>query len=242
MKRSIIFLVIIFCMCSFLFYPSKVSADTKKITIVADEWFPYNGVPGSNNLGFLIDIAVTIFKEKGYLIDYQTKPWNRAISDTRNGKYDAIVGAFKEDAPDFVFPDIELGVSKSVFWVKKGATWKYEGMKSLDNVTVGVIKDYSYGEEFDKYIEKYQGDSKRVQIVFGDDALPQNIRKTIKGRIGTFIEDMMVCKSELKNLKFSDEISSAGQLSVDNVYIAFSPKIETSKAYAKILSEGVEKL
>lgn len=241
MKRFFCYSVILCMFCSFCFINNSI-AESKTISIVADEWYPYNGVPGADKQGFMIDIAVEVFKEKGYTINYKTIPWNRAKKEAKEGTYDAVVGAFKEDVPEFVFPDIELGVSKTVFWVKKESSWKFDGIKSLEKIKLGVIKDYSYGGEFDEYVKKYSNDSDRIETVFGDDALPKNIRKIIKGRIDVFIEDLMVCSSELKNLKFTDEIVYAGEMSVDNVYIAFSPKHPISKHYADILTEGMLKL
>ncbi|GAB6096989.1 transporter substrate-binding domain-containing protein [Desulfatiferula olefinivorans] len=190
----------------------------------------------------MIDIAVEVFGEKGYVIEYTNKPWNRAISECREGKIDAIVGAFVADVPDFVFPEIEQGVSRTLFWVKKGSQWKYDGINSLGNFPIGVIADYSYGEEFDNYVKKYKNDCKHVQVVFGDSALTSNINKLMKGRIEAFVEDMMVCRIELKKMTLSDEVQPAGLLTENNVYIAFSPILETSPAYAKILTEGMTTL
>ncbi|MBF0239724.1 MAG: transporter substrate-binding domain-containing protein, partial [SAR324 cluster bacterium] len=115
-------------------------------------------------------------------------------------------------------------------------------IQSLEKISLGVIADYLYGDEFDEYVKKYKDDDKRVQVVFGDGALSSNIKKVMIGRIDSFVEDMMVCNSELKNMKKSGDVVPAGQLVESNVYIAFSPNLETSEAYAKILTEGMIKL
>ena len=214
-------------------------AEDKKVSLRADEWFPYNGVPGSNLQGFMIDIATEAFKEKGYTVEYETMPWTRAVAEGRKGKIDGIVGALKGDAPDFIYPELEQGISSSSFWVKNDNPWRFAGVDSLKNICLGVIKDYSYGQEMDAYIKLHLEEPNLIQSVFGEDALNQNIRKTIKGRINTFVEDVMVCQAELKNSKFTGQLISAGIISTDKIFVAFSPNKEISKIYAKIVGDAM---
>ena len=242
MKDRFILSLIILTISIFTLFINHAVAEFKTISIGADVWYPYNGISKSSELGFMIDIAVEVFKEKGYSVDYKNLPWNRAKDECRKGKMDAVVGAYKDDVPDFIFPEIEQGVSKTVFWVKKGSTWRYDGIRSLEEIKVGVIADYLYGDEFDNYVKKYNGNVQRVQVAHGDTALSSNIKKLMKERIGTFVEDIMVCSVELKNMKLSEEVVPAGQLVENNVYMAFSPKLETSKTYAEILTEGMMSL
>lgn len=239
MKKGLIFISITLIISSLTFFINHAAAELKTISIGADVWSPYNGIAESNDLGFMVDIAVAIFKEKEYTINYKNLPWTRAKDQCRKGNLDAVVGAYKDDVPDFIFPEIEQGVSKTVFWVKKGTTWRYNGIQSLAKIRVGVIADYLYGEEFDNYVKQYKDNNERIQIGYGEAALSSNIKKLTIGRIGTFVEDIMVCSVELKNMKLSGEVVPAGQLVENNVYIAFSPKLENSKIFAKILTEGM---
>ncbi|MCP3921150.1 MAG: amino acid ABC transporter substrate-binding protein [Desulfobacterales bacterium] len=241
MKKLLFFSLGLLLIISAVVGNNEIKAASKTITLRADVWFPYNGKPGSNKLGFMMDIAVAAFKEKGYKIDYKTLPWNRAIKEARAGKFDGIIGAFKEDAPDFNFPKNELGVSKTVFWVKKNEKWKYKNMSSLKSVSIGVIKDYSYGDKFDAYIKKNMKNMKKVQVSFGNEALKNNIRKVLNGRTIAFVEDLMVASAELTDMKLAGKFKTAGMLSVDKVYIAFSPKSANAKKYADILSDAVKK-
>ncbi|MBF0239723.1 MAG: transporter substrate-binding domain-containing protein [SAR324 cluster bacterium] len=101
MKRGWIFVILV---TLFLMFLNHAVADSKTISIGADVWHPYNGVAKSSELGFMIDIAVEVFKEKGYTVDYKNLPWNRAKDECRKGNIDAVVGAFIDDVPDFIFP------------------------------------------------------------------------------------------------------------------------------------------
>lgn len=217
-----------------------VQAET--ITIVADEWCPYNCAPGSDKPGYMIEIAQKVLGEAGHTIEYSNMPWSRAIEESRRGRFTAIVGAARDDAPDFVYPDQPLGISGSVFAVKKGADWKYTGTDSLAAVSVGVIQDYSYSEEFDAYSATHAKDSKRIQVATGENALSTNIRKLDAGRIGALLEDKAVFEYQLAQEGKIGAFDFAGGLEEAEIFIAFSPAIPAAKDYAKLLGEGIANL
>jgi polar amino acid transport system substrate-binding protein len=217
-------------------------ADAETITLVADEWCPYNCEPGSDKPGFMIEIAQKVLGEAGHTVEYSNMPWSRAIEESRRGKFGGIVGAARDDAPDFVFPGAPLGISGSVFAVKKGDAWKYAGVDSLSGVSVGVIQDYSYAEDFDAYAEANAKDSKRIQVATGETALSTNIRKLEAGRIGALLEDKAVLEYQLSQEGKMGIFDYAGGLEEAEVFIAFSPAHAASKDYAKLLGEGVTKL
>jgi polar amino acid transport system substrate-binding protein len=235
--------VLILLLSVLLVSPVNSSADT--ITIVADEWCPYNCVPGTSKPGYLIEIAETIFKKAGHRVDYKTMNWSRSIETTRKGKYTAIASAAKGDAPDFIFPEKEQGFSKYAFFVKKGNPWKYSGVDSLKKVKLGLIQDYDYGEEVNGYLEKNK-DTSLAQYATGDDALERNINKAKLGRIDVILEDeavFLLKASEMgKTELFINAGYDTGPVEENVIFVAFSPSNPKSKEYAKILSDGMDEL
>lgn len=217
-----------------------------EISIRADEWMPHNGIPGSDKPGYMIEIAQVIFGKKGHTVDYAIFPWNRAVKQARKGKINAVVGAFKTDTPDFIFPDMEQGVSKLAFFVKKGTEWKYTGVDSFKSIILGVIDAYSYGEEIDKYVKDNE-ESEKLTVIFGEEALEQSVKMLLSDRITVFVEDAAVMQHYLNKIN-NQEIVLAGLVGSeeytpdDYIYISFSPKNPKSKEYAKILSDGMKEL
>lgn len=221
-------------------YVVSMSVKADKITIVADKWYPYNGTPNSTELGYGIDIVKSIFESAGHTIVYGVMPWHRAIIKTRNGKYNAVIGAFHEEVPDFIFPEEEFGVSEEAFFVKKGSTWKYKNVRSLLSAQVGLIKDYSYANELNVL---FKANKNIVQYVGGDKPLVLNIRKLLHGRIDVLVEDPNVLWQRAIKMGVAEKIVKRGNIKeVDNLYIAFSPKNPKSKEYAQIFSNGIRKL
>jgi polar amino acid transport system substrate-binding protein len=212
------------------------------ITLRADEWCPYNCQPNDEKPGFMIDIAKAIFDEAGHTIDYQTIPWARAISETRSGTYNAIVGTSKTQVSDFIFPTDEQGLSSVVFWILAGENWHYTGIPSLYNISVGINLGYSYTPEMNLYISENRFDMKRIQYVAGEHPKEINLNKLLEKRIFTYLEDRLVMLYYLRKKGIESQIKEAGLLLNEPVYIAFSPNHPKSQEYAKILSDGMEKL
>lgn len=224
---------------------TAVTSSADIISIVADEWCPYNCIPESDKPGYIIEIAVAVFQKSGHTVDYETINWSRAIEKTRKGKYTAIVGATKGDAPDFIFPDQEQGVIRDTFFVLKKSSWKYSGIDSLAGIKLGVIQDYDYGQIINQYLKK-NSNTPLVQFVSGDNALELNFKKIEAGRIDAILEDKNVFLLKASEMGKTDLFSHAGdEISPgrDNkIYIAFSPLNLKSKEYATLLSKGMDEI
>ncbi|WP_319470654.1 transporter substrate-binding domain-containing protein [uncultured Pseudodesulfovibrio sp.] len=220
-------------------YPNFESYSTKSITLVADEWCPYNCAPGSRLPGFLVEIAQRIFSQHGYKVVYMTMPWSRAVHDVKAGKFDAAVGALRNDAQSFIFPEMELGFSQHGFFTTQ-SDWKYSDTESLLDKTFGTVRSYSYGKAIDDLIANK---IINVEEVGSSTPFRMNIEKLTQGRIDFMIAERSVFSRYLKEHKLSKRIFYAGTPDLgEPVFIAFSPKKKTSKEYAKLLSTGIVKL
>lgn len=232
MLRKVLLGLLLAVCCSSLVFGQTIS-------VRADVWMPYNGEAGSEKPGYGIELLNEIFKPRGIEIDYQNMPWNRAIEDTRIGKFDCIIGAGKRDAEDFLFPQESMGFSLNHIFVKAGNPFKYSGLASLKEMKIGIIADYSYAEYFDKYIEEHKGDGKRIFVATGEDALAKMAKMVSAGRLDGFVENPLVVGQE----GWKDDVVSAGEVEgKDIIYVAFSPAKESSKNYAQIWDEGIKEL
>ncbi|HYX39072.1 MAG TPA: transporter substrate-binding domain-containing protein [Oligoflexus sp.] len=223
-----------------LFGASSGYADV--ISVRADPYCPYNCEPGSEKMGYMIDIAKAVFERAGHKIDYQSLNWARAVEETRQGKFMAIVGGLKTDAPDFVYPDVAVGSSQSCFFTKADSKWTYEGVKSLESMKLGVVKSYSFGDTLDPYIKANARNPKRIDYVSGDTALDLNIKKLLSNRIGVVLDDSAVIGYELKGRGLTDGVKVAGCDQAKEIFMAFSPQHPKAKEYAALLTSGIAKL
>lgn len=217
-----------------------------EVVLAGDVWCPINCEPDSDKPGYMIEIARQALAPHGHTVVYRVLPWARAIEEARRGDINGIIGAFKEDAPDFVFPEVEQSMLGDEFFVKKDSSWRYTGIDSLKDVSLAVILDYAYTDELDPYVQANLKDSSKIQAVAGDDALPINIRKLLKGRVEVVVESASVFWYTAATMGVADKLEEAGAVpEKTETYLAFSPApalAEKSAEYAKLLSEGTQKL
>ncbi|MDG0817864.1 substrate-binding periplasmic protein [Bdellovibrio svalbardensis] len=215
-----------------------------EIKIAADPWCPFSCESTNEKPGVFLDVAKKVFAAHGHQVTYEKVNWARAVSDTRNGKFVAIVGALKLDAPDFIFPEESFIDQKSCFYVSKGSAWRYKDISSLSNVLLGAVQDYTYGEPLDAYIARKKNDSARIDFVAGVGTTAKLLKKMADLRNDVIVEDKSVVDYNLKNNRDLQGIKMqlAGCLPSAPMYIAFSPRNPKSKEYAKIFSEGLRKM
>lgn len=210
------------------------------LSIRADYWFPMNGNPADPSPGYMIELVTDIMKQHNVTVDYQTMPWERALQMTREGKIDCVVGAYKGDAPDLLFPEEAWGIDTDTFYVRNDSNWTYNGLESLVGQKVGLISGYSYGDESDAFIKAHK---EIFQPLGGDTALEQNIKKLMSGRVTAIVDSELVLKSKLKKLGLVGQLKSAGPWGEpDALYIACSPNRPTSKQYLQWIDEGTRQL
>ncbi len=224
------------------------------VTLRADVWCPFNCEPDAKQPGYMVEIAKRAFGANKLEVEYKTLTWPRAIVDARDNKIDGIVGAATTDAPDFVYPHEPLGLIKNCFFTLPNSKWTYKDSSSLAEISVGVIKGYTYGEPLDAYVteqdklaeaSKKGGKSKsavaeKIQVVSGDTALELNYKKLQAKRIGAFIEEHNVLKSYMQSKKIPENaLKNVGCVKEDKTYIAFGPTNPKAKEYAKLLGDTV---
>ncbi|MFT5648939.1 MAG: polar amino acid transport system substrate-binding protein [Yoonia sp.] len=218
---------------------SSGSSDT--IVIAADEWCPYNCEPGSNNPGFMIEVAREALEPYGHEIEYKTLNWARSLHQAKIGDINGVVGAVVDEAPNFVFGPA-IGTYHDTVTFRKGEGFDPDEMMEHPNLRLGAINGYEYYGAVNDFIEGHQDDRQRVQFVSGEDALEKNIRKLIAGRIDAIAEvrSVMDYNLALFDLTTSVEIREIDE--ENDIFIAFSPSLSESQIYADQLSEGVELL
>jgi polar amino acid transport system substrate-binding protein len=209
-----------------------------EIAIVADPYMPYTGVPESENPGFMIELVKAILQKAGHTVVYKQLAWDEAMSQAKNGDVSAIIGASKEDLPDFIFPETEQACAQGAFYVTSLSIWKFAGIPSLEKICLGVINNYNYSD-IQPYIKVNRSNAARIRIFSDTDALPKMVEALIDNKIQVFAEDQNVMHEFLKTFPKADKIIEAGKLRTGTkLYAAFSPKRPDAQDLAKLISDG----
>ncbi|QFU22981.1 transporter substrate-binding domain-containing protein [Shewanella eurypsychrophilus] len=215
-------------------------ANSATVSIRSDEWFPMNAAPGATPAGYMIDFANEIFTAAGHQIEYKMMPWERAVDQVREGNFDCVIGAYTDDAPDFIFPKESWGTDVSSFYVKAGDSWRFDGDASLKGKKIGIISGYSYGDKIDSLIESKHASFKAAT---GNDALEKNFKKLNAGRLDIVIESQAVGAAKVSEMGLSENIVSGGEDGNPTpLFIACSPNKASSQEYIDIVDKGTKQL
>lgn len=230
-----------FILCVLVLLPWISRAET--ITLVADEWPPFNSTPGSSQEGYLVDVARAVFEDRGHSVAYNLLPWRRALDMVRKGVYNGIIGASKTDAPDFIFPSEKLSRNFISFYVRRDSNWKFVRNEDVEHVTLGVIDGYDYRDWLLQYIDAHRKTPQKVQIMTGDQPLRRNLLKLLNHRIDAIVDNEAVILNVAREMGVSEHIKLAGHGAIPaDIYIAFSPHRADSQKYAEMLADGVKAL
>lgn len=206
------------------------------VRLRADAWCPYNCDPKAERPGYMIEIMRHVFPDGG--IDYQLLPWSRAVDEARAGRIDAVAGATAADGEGLVFGQQSIGVTTTIIITRRGGTWRYAGLQSLDGKRLGAVKDYSYGEELDAYIQAHAADGTRLELAAGEDVTDQNLKKLLTGRVDAIVEDMNVAGFALAAQAIDGLVDIQPINEGTPLYVAFAPGPKGT-ARAQALDEGI---
>ena len=226
--------------CSSSLFFNGAFASENDITVRADFWCPYNCHAHDDKPGYMIEILQKTFGKEH--IKYEELNWARAVKETKEGTWDALVGAAKVDAPDFYFPESTMGIATNCFYVKPETKWHFTGIFSLNSVSLGIIRDYTYFEDLGNYIKLNSGNNNKVQVHFGNDALLTMIQKLETNRIMALVEDPNVIAQAYTYHPNLYKMKEVGCFVGDPLYVAFPPINPKSKERAEKLNKQMIKM
>lgn len=220
------------------------TANAAEITIRADEWLPYNGGSTLKPPGYMIEMAQAIAARNGHTVEYRTLPWERALDAVRKGTFDCVVGAYLSDAEGFAFPSVSWGKSGNHLYGFDDNPWRYSGPESLSQVRIGVLEEYSYGDELDAYIAANKDDPGKVNVAPGvGRGIVMLIGRLVGRKIDIFVEDLNVAAYGIERAGMTGRIIDLGQVGEDeDVYIACTPAHPRGREYADMFGKGTQEL
>ena len=125
---------------------ANLQAET--LRVVAEHWPPYVDESAPQQ-GLAIDLIGTalVRAQYDYTLDYEA--WPRALEGGKIGVYDVMANIWYSDerAQYFDYSDPYL-INDMRLIKRKDSPVQFKKMADLDNLVVGVVKDYAYPKEF----------------------------------------------------------------------------------------------
>lgn len=237
-RASSFFFILLLLFCP----PSNALSDDGLVIVYSELWMPYNGVPGSAEEGYAVDILKAILQEEGFKVLYEERPWKRSVADVADGKADLVIGAFKFEMPTFIFPETTIGETTMGFYSYL-PNWKFAELDDLRRVKIGVVSGYGYRKWLLKDIEDHPDN---YESLSGEDAFPRLIKMLLAGRIQAIPSSSAVMDYYIMSHGLKGRLHLAGfgpNPQPEKIYYAFSPaRPERSKKLVRIIDAGMKRL
>ena len=214
-----------------------LAADLK---LAASSWPPYTGedLPGN---GLAITIVRQAFDRAGYNTSVTIESWPRTLEGVKLGIFDVIAAAWytKERARKYTFSEPYLSNSMRLI-KRKDTQLQVASLTDLSGLRVGVVRDYAYGEEFDRA---------RHFMKIPQNHVIQNLLMLVNGKIDLTVGDELALRHEIKEFMPSQMVNlefMAHAIAFKDLHIAVSkqnPNHEQivkdfNKAFAKMKADG----
>ncbi|RKZ38318.1 MAG: hypothetical protein DRQ49_01275 [Gammaproteobacteria bacterium] len=232
MKKIVFFLIMT------LFYSVSCFAG-KRFTLVTVDFPPYYG----ENLpeqGWVSEVVRTALESQGYEVEIKFMSWVKAVADTKQGYYDALLGAYRTpERADLYYFSVPIAQARTGFFKRKEVDISFKELDELKGYKIGVVKGYATSKEFD-----LSDSLNKIEVQNLDDGLIK-----LKNReIDLMADSRAVGKYHLKLLEkkkpgIGQEIEFIMPvLAMNKLYVAVSKK--TTNAYRKLIdfNQGLRKI
>ncbi|SON52437.1 putative ABC transporter, periplasmic domain [Vibrio tapetis subsp. tapetis] len=220
-------------------------SQAESLLFTTEDWRPFV-FAGETNVqaqmpGFSVEIVNAAFRNMGYSIEYEPKPFKRQIKETQSGKYAGIVGLLASDAPNLIYPKEGVGEIRNCFYVGKHSRWHYEQPESLRQVVLGVIGGYTYGV-IDSHIWQYRDSQIYVYSGDNDKALSRLIELVQAQRVDVVVEDEAVMEFYLVQSGLKGNVKQVGCLDAEPAMVGFTPKDSRAQEWADEFDKQVDSM
>ena len=204
------------------------------VTIGAeDDWAPYSSKVKGEARGFAVDLVREAYAAVGVDVKFVVLPYVRCMAMAKIGK---LAGCF-DAVPNGLIIHHYLWHARPLFKTHMNvyalaASREHDlTATSLEGKTVGVTRDYEYGDEFD-----LNGKIKREVSARND----QGFRKLLAGRMQYMAAEARIAKLVIAShaKEFDGKFRLVGTVATPGLYIAFTKASPEGAKYAQKFDAG----
>lgn len=188
-----------------LYCPSFAGGAEQSVIVLGTNHVPpFKIINGKRLEGINAEVLQEIFRGMNLQLEIRECPWQRCLSELKDGKIDAILGMFKspqrEDIYYFCEPPYKERSDKA-FYLRKGEGHRVQSYEDLYSLNmIGVTRGYNNFERFDT--------DKQLKKEFVTNHI-QNLKKLIGKRFDAFIQTEEAADYLIKTEGYTDKIEKA---------------------------------
>jgi len=202
-----------------------------------DDWAPYSWATQQQPRGFAVDVVREAFALAGVQAEFRALPYSRCMAETRSGQLTACFDAVPNSLvkPHYLWPRMPLFSTRMNVYARTGSRQRGLRSKDLEGHTVGVQRDYEYGEEFDV------NDRILRRVV---DKNEHGFRMLLADRIEYMAAEERIANAlfRSKASEFAGRFTLVGTVATPDLFIAFSKTAPDSREMLARFNQGYDKL
>ena len=244
-----------FFLCVFLstaILPLDTIANNKDTIIALDSAYPpYMHGSKSKPKGLYANLLKEIFGKMKLSLTLEPKPWKRVMTKAKLGKW-GVGGIYKNSERVKIFDYSEpIYYERLVLFTRKSSNIKFKKLSDLKGKVIGVMRGWSYGEDFDK--------AKKMKIfrVQETNEGTQSFKLLLKKRVDAVVMDSVSANIILKKEGWQKKVDeSTNPVAKNAAYIVFLKTMDQKElinkfndtvqqmkedgSYQKIISEFIK--
>lgn len=197
-----------------------------------DDWAPYSSNVDGQARGFAVDVVREAYAAAGVNVTFRVLPYVRCMAMVRLGE---LAGCF-DAVPNHLIAERYLWPGKPLFstrmnvYALAGSAEHGLHARDFEGKTVGVTRDYEYGDAFDL-------DPKIVREVGTKNE--QGFRKLLAGRMQYMAAEERIAKALfVRYPQFCGKFKEVGTVATPGLYIAFSKNDPAAAGHLHKFNEG----
>jgi polar amino acid transport system substrate-binding protein len=211
-----------------LFVACAVPAHSAEVIAFDEGNPPFMYTSNGKAAGVYPALIAEAFKRMNVDVEIQAVPWKRALEGLDRG-INAVGGIYKNgdrlkkyDYSEKLFDEV------ITVYVQAGKGAAFKGIDSLKGKTVGVIRGWSYGDDFD---EAVKNKVLTVEPVAGDS---QNFHKLVESRLDGVLAIKESAAAEIASSGLADKIEALSPpMSSNPSFLAFAKSSNKTDLIAK---------
>lgn len=144
--------VFVIVLMSVLFFSVNVSAEQLVFSVLED-FSPYQYMENQKSAGCDVDIMNEVCRRLSIELKVKPLPWKRALKTAENGDSSGLLSVLHtaERESFLYFTSEPIHIQKNVIVARKESGIVIKSFDDLKDKKLGVVANFSYGPEFDKY-------------------------------------------------------------------------------------------
>lgn len=198
-----------------------------------DDWAPYSSNIDGQARGFAVDVVREAYAAAGVNVAFRVLPYVRCMAMARLGEIAGCFDAVPNHliAERYLWPDKPLFSTRMNVYALAGSAEHGLHARDFEGKTVGVTRDYEYGDEFDL-------NQKIVREVGTKNE--QGFRKLLAGRMQYMAAEERIAKALFVRYpaQFCGKFKEVGTVATPGLYIAFSKHDPAAAGHLRKFNEG----